>query len=264
MNKYYYFNKYREFFSIIKLASPNGFYKEMDLKYFQLLDYKKQLDSVLKNITKKRTVYLTESCAGNCYLTLFLAYIYKQETDRDLHFTCLEIQPRLMEEAQKTAQKLNLDNISFITADVLTYEHRTKPDIIYSLHACNTATDATIYLGLKADARYILSVSCCQFSIKKQLKGHPLTAITKHGVYKDRLTDIIGDTLRALIIEQYNYKSDIFAFTAIKNTGKNIMLRATKIPKQNNRQVQAKEQFYDLQNIFNIEPELQNLLICQN
>lgn len=167
-----------------------------------------------------------------------------------------------MEEAKKTAQKLNLDNISFVTADVLTYTHEIKPDIVYSLHACNTATDGTIYLGLKADARYILSVSCCQHTIKKQLKGHPLTAITKHGVYKDRLTDIIGDTLRALLIEQYNYKSDIFAFTAIKNTGKNIMLRATKIPNQNNRLKQAEEQYKHLQNIFHIEPQLQKLLSC--
>lgn len=220
------------------------------------------MDSLLKNISKKRRVNLTESCAGNCYLTLFLAYIYKQESERDLHFTCLEIQPRLMEEAEKTARKLNIENISFQTADVLTYKHKIKPDIIYSLHACNTATDGTIFLGIKADARYILSVSCCQHTIKKQLKGHPLTAITSHGVYKDRLTDMVGDTLRSLIINQHSYKTDIFAFTAQKHTGKNVMLRATKIPNTGRRLEEFKSQYMKLSNLFGVTPALFDLLKC--
>ena len=204
-------------YKAIKLHHEGGeCYKGRDLKLRQLKDYKIQMDAVLSKLSKKQTLHLVESCSGNCYLTFYLAWHYREIYKDRIKYTCIERNSRLITEAQKTAQLLGLENIEFISANVEDILFTEKVHIVYSLHACDSATDATIALGVNCSARYIMSVSCCQHRMHKKLKGHQLTALTRHGVYKEQLSHMIADSMRACYIARFCYESDIFAFTSTK------------------------------------------------
>lgn len=253
--------EYMSLYKAIKLAHEGErLYKGMDLKLKQLEDYKKQMDATIKKISKKQTIYMVESCAGNCYLTLYLAWFYSREYPGVFDFTCVERNGRLMEEANDTAKKLGLNNITFISSNVEDVCFENSVHVVYSLHACDLATDYTLALGVKLNARAILSVSCCQHTIHRNMKGHPLTRITQYGVYKEMIASMIGDTLRSELLTYKGYKSDIFAFTGIKNSGRNVMLRGIFTPISECKKQESLSSFNFLSSMFNTKPELCNLI----
>ncbi len=150
--------------------------------------------------------------------------------------------------------------MEFYHTDVEAFKTEEDVDIVYSLHACNTATDQTIAKGIFLKARYIFSVSCCQYTNKKNLTSHPLASISRHAPYKERLTDMIGDSMRVLLLEHFGYGVKIFEFTPAANTPKNIMIRAINgvVKKQNKEN--ALSNFEKLVKMFNFTPALKNLL----
>lgn len=248
-------------YKAIKLGhSENKLYAERALKLKQLQDYKKQMDSVLRNITKKNSIHLVESCAGNCFVSFYLAWFYQEEFPGIIKFTCIEQNERLMLEAKKTAEGLGLNNMDFIASDVNEVELKEPISIIFSLHACDVATDYTIALGIKNKARYILSVSCCQFTVQKSFKSKQLASVTRHSVYKEQISSILADSLRAELLTSHGYKTDIFTFTSVKNSGKNIMLRAMFTPINEKRKLDSEANYRLLKSYFKRIPVLETLL----
>ncbi len=147
--------------------------------------------------------------------------------------------------------------MEFICDDIFNVDFKIKPDVIYSLHACDTATDMTIAKGILEDAKYIITVSCCQHTIRNRIKKHPLTSITRHSVYKERLVDMLTDSMRTLLLERKGYKVKIFEYVISRETPKNIMLRAVKVGTLSNKNYEkAIEDYRKLQNMFNVQPKL--------
>jgi hypothetical protein len=166
----------------------------------------------------------------------------------------------LIEKCTKTAEELGFENMEFHQANVGDFQPKSKIDTVYSLHACDTATDQTIAKAVSVGARYIFSVSCCQHTNRKNLTGHPLTSISRHKDYKERLTDMIGDSMRALLLEAEGYGISIFEFVAAKHTPKNIMLRGIKNTVKKANKEQALERYEELVNLFNMRPALEHYL----
>jgi hypothetical protein len=131
-----------------------------------------------------------------------------------------------MEKNRQRAQSFEFERMFFHACDIEDYAHNGRPDRVYSLHACDSATDKTLSLGLRTEARNILSVSCCQHTIMKKMRRHPYTGITRHQVFKKKLVYMVGDSLRAMLLEMQGYQVDIIEFSSIRYTDKNIMLRA--------------------------------------
>ncbi len=213
-------------FEILKLNNKQG--KNKEAKIEQVLSYLEIIHANIRKYSKKRELVFVESCAGNCYLSFLVCYYYANIEKRNVAIHCVDINEKLMTKAQAAAKKLGFNNIYFHTGDVLQYKAPGRVDLVYSLHACDSATDGTLYLGVKNRASLILSVSCCQHSIKKSLRNPRYSGITKHGIFKDRIVYMVGDSLRALLIEMEGYSVDIFEFVSSRYTDKNIMMRARK------------------------------------
>ena len=103
------------------------------------------------------------------------------------------------------AKNLGYNNMEFIKADLTEYTPPIRSDIVVSLHACDTATDMALALGIRAKSRAIVSVPCCHKDILKQYSYEPFEAITKHGILKARLADTLTDGLRAAYLESVGY-----------------------------------------------------------
>ena len=148
----------------------------------------------------------------------------------------------------------------FYNANIIESNFTHQPDIVYSLHACDSATDEMIYQGITQKAKYILSVSCCQHRMRNQMKNHPLALVTRHKPYKERLTDMIADSLRVLILEASGYKVTVYEFVAAAYTPKNVMLKCERMSQTNQKTELAMLEYEKLSKLFNMRPMLSHYL----
>jgi hypothetical protein len=236
-----------------KLSNKHGM--DRDVKIQQILAYLEVIHANIRKYSPKRNLFFIESCAGNCCLSFLVSHYYTNIEKRSVTICCIDTNSSLMDKARSVAGEMGFERMNFHTGDVLEYEKQGSVDLVYSLHACNTATDGTLYLGLKTGAKTILSVSCCQHYIKKQLRNPRYRGITKHGIFKDRLVYIVGDSLRALLLEMNGYKADIFEFVSSRYTEKNIMIRAN--INNNGRNQELLEEYEKVCREFNIQPLLE-------
>jgi len=247
------------FLITIKLKNPRkNFYAGRERKFFQIQEYAKQVKSLMKQMSKKRTLTFLDCGAGSCYLSFYLNFIFR---DRDIRFICVDYNRAVMKRAEEAAFQLGYGNMEFICADLSEFQSPHRPDLVYSLHACDMATDFSLYTGIQNRAAHILSVSCCQRRVYNQMKKHPLVRATEHKVYKERLADMVSDTMRSLILESFGYDTDIFEFASSRHTDKNVMVRGVLTSLPDRRRESALEDYMTLRDTFHLEPFLMELLL---
>ena len=102
-------------------------------------------------------------------------------------------------------------------------------DMVIALHACDIATDMAIAKGIQAKAKFIIVAPCCHKQVRLAMKyNNQLTPILKHGILEERQAELLTDGIRALILEAYGYKTQVFEFISSEHTAKNIMITAVK------------------------------------
>ena len=69
-------------------------------------------------------------------------------------------------------------------------------------------------------------------------KGGELDVFLRYGIVKERMSALLTDTIRAMILEDMGYSVDMIEFVDLEQSPKNLMIRAkkTKIPSKKNRQ----------------------------
>jgi len=245
-------------FTALKLKNSNddpG--KDKSAKIEQIISYLEIIHSEVRKYSKKRNLIFIDSGSGKSYLS-FLAYYYYSKIDkRPLTIHCIDRNQALMKKGEKLAQEFGFSGMNFHTCDITDFKLNSKVDLVYSLHACDTATDKTLYLGTVNNAACILSVSCCQHTIKKGFKNSRYSGITKHRVFKEKMLYMVADSLRALLLETEGYKTDVIEFTSTRNTEKNIMIRAKK---SGGEKASSMEEYKKIRDEFNISPELEKYI----
>jgi len=247
----------------IGLTAPNGTdYQQRSHRHQQLLDYYTTVKALMKKLSTKRTLYFYDCGCGRGYLSFYLNYLLKRDGYQNIHFICIDWNAKLITRNQEVIEKLNINNMTFVSANIFDYKFENTPDILYSLHACDTATDMMIYKGISENARHILSVSCCQHEMRRQLKSGLMGTITRHKPYKERLTDMIADSLRTLLLEIVGYKVTVFEFTSTTYTDKNVMLKCEKVGTTPIKIEIAQNEYHELSQLFEMNPKLEEYLKC--
>jgi hypothetical protein len=86
----------------------------------------------------------------------------------------------------------------------------------------------------------------------------PWSTITKHGILKERLGDILTDALRAQILRLMGYRTEIIEFVGDDHTPRNLMIRAVKTgarPDENEF-----ERYQEMLKLWKIVPKLSELV----
>ncbi|WP_432404255.1 class I SAM-dependent methyltransferase [Wukongibacter sp. M2B1] len=248
-------NELEYIFSVIGLSNKNGKnYRQRLKKNEQIYNYLLHLNKAVDRLSRKREIVLVDCACGKSYLAFIANYYFTKIARRKIKFVCIDYDEYVITASRAAAEKLKLNNMEFICDDIFNVKFQVKPDIVYSLHACDTATDMTIAKGILEDAKYIMTVSCCQHTVRNKIKKHPLTSITKHGVYKERLVDMIADSMRTLLLESKGYKVNVFEYVSSSKTPKNVMVRAVKGGGLANKN--SIKDYKKLHNIFNVQPKL--------
>lgn len=165
---------------------------------------------------------------GKGYLT-FAVEDYLRNTLRLVpHVTGVELREDLVQQCRAVAARLQLTGLNFSQGDVLTHAP-SAIDIMIALHACDTATDHAIHLGVRAGAAIILCSPCCHKQLRPQMQSPAtLRPVLRHGIHMAQEAEMVTDALRALLLEASGYDTQVFEFVSLEHTSKNKMILGVK------------------------------------
>jgi SAM-dependent methyltransferase len=244
----------------IGILGENGKIKnDMIRKYNQIDHYIELVDDMLKSLcSNNENINVVDCGCGKSYLSFVLNYYIKDVLKKNCHFIGLDISKTVINASQKIAEQLDYRNMEFRVTDIRNYTANQDIHLAISLHACDTATDEAIALAVKNNAKAIIMVPCCQKEILSQYSFDILKNITKHGVLKARLADILTDGVRLMILEALGYKASIVEYVSPLETPKNLMIRAEKIGGINKNII---DEYKKLKQELGINPTLEKLVL---
>lgn len=197
-------------------------------KFRQINRYLEFIEDVLDELPTEHTVRIIDFGCGKSYLTFAMYYYLHELQNRDIEVTGLDLKADVIEHCNELAGKLHYDKLHFEKGDISTYEGAESVDMVVSLHACDTATDYALEKAVKWGAKVIMAVPCCQHEINKQIKCSALQPVLKYGLIKERMSALITDALRANLLEEQGYDTQILEFIDMEHTPKNLLIRAVK------------------------------------
>jgi SAM-dependent methyltransferase len=226
---------------------------DMQDKFKQINKYVEIIDGILKDTAESEPLSVVDMGSGKGYLTFALYDYLKKNRSGNIRVTGVEFRPDLVEKCNKIAVNAGFEGLNFTEG---TIEKATLSDfnMLIALHACDTATDEAIYRGIKAKAPVIVCAPCCHKQIRKQMKpDNILKEITRHGILEERQAEMLTDTLRALIMEAYGYKTRVFEFIATEHTPKNVLIAGVSKKTLTKPNQQIMERIHQLKAQFGIE-----------
>lgn len=242
----------------IGILAQNGKIKNDKIRKYNQIDYFVELmKGVLKEIGERDEYVILDAACGKSYLSFVLNFYMREILKKKCHFIGVDYSPVVIAASKRMAKNLGYNNMEFIQADLTEYTPSARPDIVVSLHACDTATDMALGLGIRSKSRAIVSVPCCHKDILKQYSYEPFEAITKHGILKARLADTLTDGIRAAYLESVGYKVSMIEYISPLETPKNIMIRAVYT---GNRNEKSAKDYENLKQVLNVKPAIERFL----
>ena len=227
-------------------------------KFRQINRYLEFIEDVLDKLPTGRTIRIIDFGCGKSYLTFAMYYYLHVLQGRDILVTGLDLKKDVIANCNELARKCGYDKLSFEVGDISTYNGSDAVDMVVSLHACDTATDYAIEKAVKWGARVIMAVPCCQHEVNKQIACKELQPILKYGLIKERMSALITDAVRANLLEEQGYETQILEFIDMEHTPKNLLIRAVK--KEGMAKMQQKSSIDKVMEFLHIQPTLQGLL----
>lgn len=185
--------------------------------------------SELKDVAAPRIV---DVGAGKGYLTFALHEHLSHRLHKKPVTRGIEANAKLVDACNAVAAKCGIGALKFEAqrAESLAVE---PLDVLIALHACDTATDDAISLGIASGAKIIICAPCCQHELAPQLESRttPLEGLLKYGLFKQRQADLVTDACRALLLEMQGYEVRIIEFVSTEHTAKNVMIAAVRSDK---------------------------------
>ncbi|MBR0088946.1 MAG: SAM-dependent methyltransferase [Clostridia bacterium] len=248
----------KELLTEIGILAKNGKIKNDKIRKYNQIDYFVELmGGVLKEIGERDEYVILDAACGKSYLSFVLNFYMREILKKKCRFIGVDYSKTVIDASKRMAKNLGYNNMEFIQEDLTTWTPNVRPDIVVSLHACDTATDMALGLGIRSQSRAIVSVPCCHKDILKQYSYEPFEPIMKYGILKARLADTLTDGIRAAYLESVGYKVSMIEYISPLETPKNIMIRAVYTGKKS---AKAKEDYENLKKILHVEPAIERFL----
>lgn len=226
-------------------------------KFRQINRYLEFIEDVIDELPKDRTIRIIDFGCGKSYLTFAMYYYLHELQHRDIQVTGLDLKTDVIRHCNELAEKLGYDRLKFERGDISTYEGTDVADMVVTLHACDLATDYALDKAVKWGARVILAVPCCQHELNRQIKCDPLKPVLKYGIIKERVAALLTDALRANLLEQQGYETQILEFIDMEHTPKNLLIRAVK---KNGMRPKKSADIGTVEELLHVAPTLEKLL----
>ena len=233
-------------------------------KFRQINRFLEMVADVIPNLEKDKTINIIDFGCGKSYLTFALYHYLVNILNLDVNIIGLDLKEDVIKFCNEVANDLNYDKLKFIHGDIQNFEEAKDVDMVVTLHACDTATDAALVKAINWNAKIILSVPCCQHEFYDKIQNPVLEPMLKHGIIKEKLSSLVTDSLRANVLEILGYEVQLLEFIDMEHTPKNILIRAIKTDNKDNKEAIKSynefKKFWNLENLY-IEKELGDLFI---
>ena len=239
-------------------------------KFKQINKYLEFIDDVIEELKAKKLITnhinVLDFGFGKSYLT-FALYYYLKNYRKDLTFSIvgLDLKKDVIEFCNKLAKKLNYENLEFLNGNIKDYNKSKEVDLVFSLHACNNATDYSLEKALSLDAKAILAVPCCHHEFFEKIQKNKnsefyntLKIMADNGVVLDKFATLATDSFRSLSLELCGYKTKMIEFIDMEHTPKNILIKAIKSKSSNLKEKLT--EYNKLKEFLGIKPLLEDLI----
>lgn len=238
-------------------------------KFRQINRFLEIVDDSFETLDTSKTIKVIDFGCGKSYLTFALYHYLRIIKGLDVEIVGLDLKEDVIAFCNKIAQELEFDKLKFLLGNIKDYANDTA-DMVVTLHACDTATDFALINAVKWQSQIVLSVPCCQHELFNQIHDNLHEPILKHGLLKDRFTEILTDGIRGLKLEAAGYDVKMIEFTTLEHTSKNIMIKAVKAKSptaanpetlaseaaRKNKALKAGEEYEALKKYWNINPTI--------
>ena len=139
-----------------------------------------------------------------------------------------ELRADLVDFGNAVARETGAHGLSFVRGDLAQASPRSL-DLLIALHACDTATDEALALGVRSGARILIAAPCCHRELRPRLAlPEALRPLLRHGIHLGREAEMVTDALRALALERAGYDAKVFEFVSLEHTAQNKMIAAVR------------------------------------
>jgi len=214
-------------------------------------------------LTQQKTIRVVDFGSGKGYLTFAMHDHLATQLQAKPDVVGVELREHLVTFCKGIAQQHSLHGLSFRLGDV-----RSSPpepmDALIALHACDTATDLALHLGIRSEARVIMCSPCCHKEIRKQIQvPELLQPVLKYGVHLGQEADMVTDAIRALLLEANGYEVQILEFVSLEHTSKNKMILAVHNGSRKPN-AQALDQVQQLKTTYGIQRQMLETLLSSS
>lgn len=221
------FNGNEEFMKFLGISDTTGrVHDKKQGKFRQINRFAMQVHDIMKYLPDNKTLFVADLCCGKSYLSFALYHYLTAVLNRKIHMLCIDLKESVINYCASCASQLGFDGMEFVCSDISNYKFEKSPDLVISLHACDSATDIVLDSAIAAKAKVILSTPCCQRELASIMNCTDLSFISDYPHLKMKFCAVATDALRGKRLEAAGYKVDIFEFTDPDDTPKNTMIRA--------------------------------------
>jgi SAM-dependent methyltransferase len=233
-------------------------------KFKQINRFLEIIDDVTPHLSRGEQLKIIDFGCGKSYLTFALYHYLVFIQKLDVQMIGLDLKQDVIESCSALAKRLGYEQLQFRVGDINDYTETEKVDMVVTLHACDTATDAALEKAVRWDAKVILSVPCCQHELYGQVANDALTPMLQHGIIKERFAALATDSLRAQLLDLLGYRTQIIEFIDIENTPKNLLIRAVKLTKETEASAeiirQKADEYLTFKDLLQIKPYMEKAL----
>jgi hypothetical protein len=178
----------------------------------------------------------------------------------------IESRAELVEAAAMRAARYGQDRFRFVGTDIADAELPERLHLVTALHACDTATDDALALGIARGADHVAVVPCCQAEVARQLaaaddqRDASDQALIKHALHRREFGSHLTNVVRALCLMAHGYQVAVTELVGWEHSVKNELLIGHRVQRfeRQSRAVLAR-----LLDRWRIEPALVRVLRAQ-
>ena len=226
-------------------------------KFRQINRFLEFIEDILPQLDRGRELTILDFGCGKSYLTFAMYYYLHELKKYDIRIIGLDLKKDVIRHCSSLAEKYGYEKLAFLEGDIADYDGVDQVDMVVTLHACDTATDFALAKAIGWNAKVILSVPCCQHELNGQMKNEILAPVMDYGLLKERFAALATDGLRAKYLEREGYETQVLEFIDMEHTPKNILLRAVKTGRRNEKAAAEIERF---EGFLSVQPMLGELL----
>ncbi len=198
---------------------------KMQSKFRQINRFCEYIAEALEHLGGNGKLCILDLCCGKSYLSFAAYHTVTAVFGRECEMHCVDLKRSVIDYCAGVAERCAYTGMHFTCGDITEFTPPETPDMVISLHACDTATDIVLECAIKHRSKVVLSTPCCHHELNEKLSCDALSFIGKRPLLRQKLCSAATDALRLMRLEAAGYETDATELIDPEDTPKNIMLR---------------------------------------